>query len=324
MERNIMLRKISFSVQLEYKNSVRFVVSVVFALALGCLSEPTFAQEQGQRTFATAEAAGRALFDAMQAEDEQVPRNILGPGAKDVLSSGDPIEDSNTRASFVVKYQEMHRLVTEANGTVSLIVGAENWPFPIPLVKKNGSWYFDTAVGKDEIVFRRIGKNELSAVNACRELVDAQKQYFARPPANQPQQFAQRLVSDEGKHNGLYWHGASDEFDSPINPLIAYARQNLPTDQVGEHVPFNGYMFRVLTSQGPHSPGGAKDYIVDGKMSAGFAFVAYPVEYRSSGVMTFIVDKSGTIYEKNLGPNTTKLAQAATAYDPDSTWHREE
>jgi len=260
----------------------------------------------------------------MQAQDEQVPLNIFGPGAKDVLSSGDPVEDSDTRASFVVKYQEMHRLVTEASGTVSLIVGAENWPFPIPLVKKNGSWYFDTAVGKDEIVFRRIGKNELAAIDSLRELVEAQRQYFAHPPASVPKQFAQKLVSDEGQHNGLYWHGASDEFDSPINPLIAYARQNLPTDQVGEHVPFNGYMFRILTSQGPHAPGGAKNYIADGKMSAGFAFVAYPVEHRSSGVMTFIVDKSGAIYEKDLGRDTTKLAQTMTTYDPDSTWHKVE
>jgi len=324
MEKNIMLRKISFLIQLGCKNSVRFVVSAMFALALSSLSEPTLAQEQGQRTFASAEAASRALFDAMQAQDEQVPLNILGAAAKDVLSSGDPVEDSDTRASFVVKYQEMHRLVTEANGTVSLIVGAENWPFPIPLVKKNGSWYFDTAVGKDEIVFRRIGKNELAAVDSLRELVEAQIQYFARPPANLPHQFAQKLVSDEGQHNGLYWHGASDEFDGPINPLIAYARQNLPTDQAGEHVPFNGYMFRVLTSQGRHAADGAKNYIVDGKMSTGFAFVAYPVEYRSSGVMTLIVDKSGAIYEKDLGPGTTKLAQAMTAYDPDSTWRKVE
>jgi hypothetical protein len=130
-------------------------------------------------------------------------------------------------------------------------------------------------------------------------------------------------VSDAGQHNGLYWHGASDELDSPINPLIAYARQNLPEDQVGEHFPFNGYMFRILTSQGTHAPGGAKNYIVVyGRMSGGFAFVAYPVEYRSSGVMTLIVDESGTIYEKDLGPNTTKLAQAMTTYDPDSTWHQ--
>ena len=319
-----MLRRISFFAQLECKSVVRFAISVLFALSLGCSSAPMFAQEPGQRTFASAEDASRALFGAMQAQDEQAPLSILGPAGKDILSSGDRTEDSDARAGFVVKYQEMHRFVTEANGTVTLVVGAENWPCPIPLVNNHGSWYFDTPAGKDEILFRRIGKNEISAVDACRELVDAQKQYFARPPGDLPKQFAQKLVSDEGGHNGLYWHGASDEFDSPINPLIAYARQNLPTDQVGEHVPFNGYMFRILTSQGRHAPGGTKNYIVDGKMSAGFAFVAYPVEYRSSGVMTFIVDESGTIYEKDLGPNTTKLAQAMTAYDPDSTWHKAE
>jgi len=321
-ERNTMLQRISDFVQLECQGFVRFAVSILFALSLGCAPAPMFAQEPGQRTFASAEDASRALFDAMQAQDEQAPLSILGPAGKDVLSSGDPAEDLDSRVSFVVKYEEMHRFVTEENGTVTLVVGAENWPFPIPLVKKNGSWYFDTDSGKDEIVFRRIGSNEISAVYACRDLVDAQKQYFARPPGKLPSQFAQKLVSDEGGHNGLYWHGASDEFDSPINPLIAYARQDLPTDQVGEHIPFNGYMFRILTSQGRHAPGGAKNYIVDGKMSAGFAFVAYPVEYRSSGVMTLIVDKSGTIYEKDLGPDTKKLAQAMTAYDPDSTWHK--
>ncbi len=319
-----MLQMISDFVQLKCQGFVRFAVSILFALSLGCSPAPMFAQEPGQRAFASAEDASRALFDAMQAQDEQAPLSILGAAGKDVLSSGDPQEDLDSRVSFVVKYQEMHRFVTETDGTVTLVVGAENWPFPIPLVKNNGSWYFDTAAGKDEIVFRRIGRNELAAMDACRDLVDAQKQYFARPPGDLPKQFAQKLVSDEGRHNGLYWHGASDEFDSPINPLIAYARQNLSTDQVGEHVPFNGYMFRILTSQGRHAPGGAKNYIVDGKMTAGFAFVAYPVEYGSSGVMTFVVDKSGTIYEKDLGPNTTKLAQAMTAYDPDSTWHKAE
>jgi hypothetical protein len=316
-----MLHKISIFVQFECKSFVRFAVSVLIALALGCSSAPIFAQDPGQQTFASAEDAGRALYEAMEAQDEQAPLSILGPAGKDVLSSGDSDEDLNARVGFVVKYQEMHRLVTEANGNVSLVVGAENWPFPIPLVNNHGTWFFDTAAGKDEIVFRRIGRNELAAIDACRELVEAQKEYSARPPANLPKQFAQKLVSDEGQHNGLYWHGADDEFSSPINPLIAYARQNLPTDQVGEHVPFNGYMFRILTSQGPHAPGGAKNYVVDRKMSAGFAFVAYPVEYRSSGVMTFIVDESGTIYEKDLGPDTAKLAQAMTAYDPDSTWH---
>jgi hypothetical protein len=324
MERNTMLRRISIFVQVGCKNFARFAVSVLFVLPLGCSSAPMFAQEPGQRTFASAEEASRALFGAMEAQDEQAPLSILGAAGKEVLSSGDPQEDLDARVGFVVKYQEMHRFVTETNGAVTLVVGAENWPFPIPLVKSNGSWYFDTAAGKDEIVFRRIGRNELAAMDACRELVEAQKQYFARRPGDLPKQFAQKLVSDEGGHNGLYWHGASDEFDSPLNPLIAYARQNLPADQVGEHVPFNGYFFRILTSQGGHAPGGVKNYVVDGKMSAGFAFVAYPADYRSSGVMTFIVSESGTIYEKDLGPNTTKLAEAMTAYDPDSTWHKAE
>ena len=319
-----MRHRISSIVQLECKRFIRFGLSVLFALSLGCWSRPIYAQEPGQRTFASAEDASRALFDAMQGQGEQAALSILGPAGNDVLSSGDSEEDSDARVHFVVKYQEMHRFVTEAKATVTLIIGAENWPFPIPLVNNNGSWYFDTAAGKDEILFRRIGKNELAAMDACRDLVEAQKQYFAQPPGDVPSQFAQKLVSDEGRHDGLYWYGASDEFDSPINPLIAYARQNLPADQVGEHVPFHGYMFRILTGRGPHAAGGAKDYIVEGKMSAGFAFVAYPVEYRSSGVMTFIVDESGTIYEKDLGPDTTKLAQAMTTYDPDSTWHKVE
>jgi hypothetical protein len=324
MEKKIMLQRISNFFHGKNKRFARFAAPVLMTLSWGCWFVPLYAQEPGQRTFASTEDASRALFDAMHGQDEEAPLSILGPAGKDVLSSGDPQEDLDTRTGFVVKYQEMHRFVTEANGTVTLIVGAENWPFPIPLVKKNGSWYFDTAAGKDEILFRRIGGNEVAAMDACRELVEAQKQYFARPPSGLSSQFAQKLVSDEGRHNGLYWRGADDEFDSPINPLIAYARQNLPTDQVGQHVPFNGYMFRILTSQGAHAPGGAKNYIVDGKMSSGFAFVAYPVEYRSSGVMTFIVDESGTVYEKDLGPDTTKLAQAMTAYDPDSTWQKVE
>jgi hypothetical protein len=303
---------------------LKLVRLVVAALSLACFSAPIVAQQPGQRTFTSAEDAGGEFFAAMQSQNEQAPLRILGPAGKDVLSSGDPIEDSDARVGFVTKYQEMHRFVTEPNGKVTLVIGAENWPFPIPLANNHGSWYFDTTEGKDEILFRRIGKNELSAMEACHDLVEAQQQYFTRPPGGIPKQFAQKLVSDEGQHNGLYWQGAGDEFDSPINPLIAYARQNLPTDQVGQHVPFNGYMFRILTSQGRHAPGGARKYIVDGKMSAGFAFVAYPVEYRSSGVMTLIVDQSGTVYEKDLGLDTTKLARAMNVYDPDSTWHKAE
>jgi hypothetical protein len=322
MEKNTMPHN-SILVRLE-RNLVRLVVSGVFGFSLGCLPAPVFAQEPEQRTFASAEHASRELFTAMQSQNEQAPLRILGQAAKDVLSSGDALEDSDARVGFVTKYEEMHRFVKEPDGKVTLIIGAENWPFPIPLANNNGSWYFDTPDGKDEILFRRIGKNEVTAIDALHALVEAQQQYYTRPPAGIPKQYAQKLVSDEGGHNGLYWQGANDEADSPIDPLIAYARQNLPADQVGQHVPFNGYMFRILTGQGRHAPGGAKKYVVDGKMSGGFAFVAYPVEYRSSGVVTLIVDQSGTIYEKDLGPNTTKIAQAMTAYDPDSTWHKVE
>lgn len=319
-----MLRRFSTFVQGECKRFARFATAAVAALALGGAFAPTFAQEQGQQTFASTEDASRALFTAMQAEDNQAALSILGPAAKEVLSTGDPDEDADSRESFVVKYQEMHRFVKEANGSVTLVIGAENWPFPITLVNNHGSWFFDTAAGKDEILFRRIGRNEVAAMEACRQLVEAQRLYFIRPSGKLSQQFAQKLVSDKGRHNGLYWNGAYNEFDSPIDPLIAYASQEGATDQPGEPLPFDGYFFRILTGQGPHAVGGAKNYIIDGKMTGGVAFVAYPAEYRSSGVMTFIVDESGTIYEKDLGPNTTKLAQAMTAYDPDSTWYQAE
>jgi hypothetical protein len=314
MEKNIMLE---MNVVL-----VRFVASILFALSQACSFLPAVAQQTGQRTFASTEDAGRAFFAATQAQDEEALLKILGPAGKAIVSSGDAIEDMDSRIEFVEKYQDMHRFASEPNGTVILIVGAENWPLPIPLVNNHGSWYFDTPSGRDEILFRRIGKNELSAMDACRDLVQAQKQYFAHTPVDLSKQFAQKMVSDEGQHNGLYWHGADDEFSSPLNPLIAYAYRKDSEDPVGEQVPFNGYFFRILTRQGPHAPGGTRNHVVDGKMTTGFAFVAYPAEYRSSGVMTFIANESGAVYEKDLGPNTTKLAEAMTSYDPDSTWHK--
>jgi hypothetical protein len=323
-EGNTMLRNISILGQVERKIAIRFTAIALLALALGFSLVPTLAQEQGQRTFASVEDAGRSLFDAMQAQEDEALLGVLGPAGRDIISSGDPIEDLDARNSFTAKYQEMHRFVTEPNGTVTLIVGAENWPLPIPLISKNGAWYFDTQAGKNEILYRRIGKNEVFAIQALKDLVGAQKQYYDRAPDGLAKEYAQKLISDEGKHNGLYWAETDDQFDSPINPLIAYARQNRPIEEVGAHVPYNGYFFRILTSQGPHAPGGAKNYVVNGRMTAGFALVAYPVEYRSSGVMTFIVDGSGTIYEKDLGANTTKLARTMTVYDPDATWHKSE
>jgi len=319
-----MLQNISILAQPGLKKIIRFAAFALLAFSLTSGFMTAFAQQAEQQTFASVEEAGSAFFAAMKAPDDHSLMRILGPAGNDVISSGDPTEDLDTRTNFMVKYEEMHRFVREPNGTVTLVVGAENWPLPIPLVKKNGAWYFDTLAGKDEILFRRIGKNEMAAIEACGDLVDAQKQYFNKAPGGLAKQYAQKLVSDDGKHNGLYWAKTDDQFDSPIDPLIAYARQNLPADQVGTHDPFNGYLFRILTSQGPHAPGGARNYVVNGKMTAGFAFVAYPVEYRSSGVKTFIVSKSGVVYEKDLGPNTTRLAQSMTTYDPDSTWYKVE
>jgi hypothetical protein len=324
MKGTVMLQNISRIDQLGSKKFIRSGAFVLFAVVSASSLVPMFAQQPGQQTFSAVEDAGRAMFAALQAPDDRALLGILGPAGNDIVSSGDPIEDLETRDTITAKYEEMHRFVKEPNGMMTLVVGAENWPLPIPLANKNGAWYFDTQAGRDEILFRRIGKNEMLAMQSCGDLVDAEKQYFDRAPSGNSNQYAQKLVSDAGKHNGLYWEGADDQFESPVDPRIADARQNLPADQVGEHVPFNGYFFRVLTSQGPHASGGAKKYVVDGKMTLGFALVAYPVEYRSSGVMTFIVSKSGTIYAKDLGPNTTKLAQAMTAYDPDSTWHKEE
>ncbi len=316
-----MLQRMKSFGQLKWMRFGRFVASVLFALSLGSFL-PTFAQQPGQRSFASPEDAARALFAATQAQDQQALLGILGPDGKTVLSSGDPVEDQNAVIGFVVKYGEMHRFAKEPNGSVTLVIGAENWPFPIPLVNANGSWYFDTPAGKDEILFRRIGKNEVAAIGACHDLVEAEKQYFDRSRGDHSRQFAQKLVSDEGRHNGLYWHGAYNEFESPIDPLIANADGNGTDNHGGDPVPYNGYLFRILTNQGPHAAGGAKSYLVDGKMTGGFAFVAYPAEYRSSGVMTFIVDESGVVYEKDLGPDTTKLAESMSAYDPDSSWHQ--
>ena len=319
-----MLQNISSSDQFDWKKLSGFTGFVLLSLFWAGSFAQAFGQQAGQQTFSSVADAAGALFAAMQAPDDRALLAILGPAGNEIISSGDPIEDLDARTNFTAKYEEMHRFVTEPNGTVTLVIGAENWPLPVPLVSKNEAWYFDTQAGKDEILSRRIAKNEIFAIQACRDLVDAQNQYYEKAPYGYAKEYAQKLVSDRGKHNGLYWEETGDQFDSPINPLIAYARQNQPASQVGSRVPFKGYFFRILTSQGPHASSGAKNYVVDGKMTEGFAFVAYPVEYRSSGVMTLIVDKSGMIYEKDLGPDATKLADKISTYDPDSSWHKAE
>jgi hypothetical protein len=218
----------------------------------------------------------------------------------------------------VQKYQQCHRLVREPDGTTTLYIGAENWPTPIPLLNKGNSWYFDTAAGEQEILFRRIGLNEMSAIRVCQQLVAAQKEYYASH-----KEYAQRIFSSEGQHNGLYWKVTGSEPESPIGPLVAAASyEGYPEHQNGVPTPFRGYYYRILTRQGKNGPGGAKSYIVNGKMTDGFAFLAYPAEYRSSGVMTFIVDQDGVVYQKDLGKKTQALPKAVKEYDPDTTWQK--
>jgi hypothetical protein len=294
-------------------------LAAVTILLMGCFSARSIAQQQGQKTFSSPEDASNALVTAAQSNDEKAMLEILGPDEKQIVSSGDEAEDAHNRANFVKKYQEMHRLVKEPDGTITLYIGAENWPTPIPIVNKGNLWYFDTAAGKKEILYRRIGRNELSAVRVCQELVAAEKEYHSTH-----NEYAQKIYSDEGQHNGLYWKATHGEGESPIGPLVAAAVKGYTKNQAGAPTPYRGYYYRMLTSQGKNGPGGAKSYIVNGKMTAGFAFVAYPAEYRSSGVMTFIVNEDGVVYQKDLGKRTDVLAKALKEYNPNSTWRKTE
>ncbi len=292
-------------------------LSVVAILIAGCFPARFMAQQQGQKTFSSPEEASDALITAARNNDKSALMDILGLEGKQVISSGDEVEDREHRANMAEKYQQMHRLVKEPDGTVTVYIGAENWPMPIPLVNRGNSWYFDTAAGEKEILFRRIGLNEMSAIRVCQELVAAEKEYYS---AGQ-HQYAGKIFSDEGQHNGLYWKAADGEPESPIGPLVAAAvTQGYPGGQGGPATPYRGYYYHILTRQGKNGPGGAKKYIADGKMTGGFAFVAYPAEYRSSGVMTFIVNQDGVVYQKDLGKRTGILGKAIEEYNPDSTW----
>ena len=283
------------------------------------------AEPARQKTFSSPDEASRALIRAVQSGNEKELLEIFGTDGKEIISSGDKVEDQKNRDAFAEKYQRMNRLVKEPDGTVRLYVGAENWPMPIPLVNKSGAWYFDTGAGRAEILFRRIGRNEIAAIRVLQELVDAQKEYYSEPRDNAVKQYAQKFVSDQDKHNGLYWKTSNGEAESPIGPLVAYASsEGYPKDANFGPAPFQGYYYSVLTRQGKNASGGAKNYIVNGNMTRGFAFLAYPAEYAASGVMTFIIDQDGIVYQKNLGPNTANLAKTLSVYDPDETWEKVE
>jgi Protein of unknown function (DUF2950) len=291
-------------------------------LAAGSVPGFSLAQQTGQKTFPSAQAAGRALAAAAQSNDEQALLTVLGPGAKSIVSSGDDVEDAQNRATFVERYNEMHRMVKEPNGTTTLYVGSQNWPLPIPLVNKGKIWYFDSISAKREVLFRRIGRNEMSTIMTSKELVAAEKEYADSHNGV----FAKQLFSDAGQQNGLYWKAQAGQAESPIGPLVAQASmEGYPSNPEGaQPVPYRGYYYRVLTQQGPAAKGGVKNYLIDGKMTGGFAFIAYPAAYRSSGVKTFIVCQSGVIYSKDLGPNTAAIAKAVKNFNPDTTWKKDQ
>ena len=296
--------------------------AVAILLTACCSTRPIpTGQQPGQKTFSSAEEASQALVAAAQNNDEKAMLDILGPDGRQIVSSGDETEDAQSRANFVQRYQEMHRLVVEPDGTTTLYIGAKNWPTPIPLVNKGNLWYFDTDAGKKEILYRRIGQNEISTIRICQELVAAEKEFYS----TQHNEYAQTIFSNEGQHNGLYWKAADGEPQSPIGPLVASAiTEGYAKSRNGAPTPYRGYYYHILTRQGENGPGGAKNYIVNSQMTEGFAFVAYPAEYRSSGVMTFIVNEDGVVYQKDLGKETDVLAKAMNEYDPDSSWQKAE
>ena len=301
----------------------RMNVQKVTALLLGCIlyaaTLPALAQAPAaQRTFDSPEAAAKALIAAAAADDEAALVAIFGAKHRNVIVTADKAQDRESHARFVQAARQYQLLRAEKDGRVTLLVGADAWPLPIPLVQTAGAWRFDTAAGAEEIINRRIGANELAAIEALTFYGDAQRQYASKPRDNtKVRQFAQRLGSTPGKKDGLYWNADASKGEelSPLGPLISHAAA---ARKGGE--PYHGYYYKILKGQGMAAPGGRYSYVINGHMVAGYALIAYPAEYRTSGVKTFIVNHYGVIYEKDLGPNTAQRAASITEYGPGKTW----
>jgi Protein of unknown function (DUF2950) len=298
-------------------------IGVAMVVPIGaCNSNQQSAPVQaGPRTFSSPEDAGKALAEAAKSQNQNAILQIFGPGSAEILSTGDATEDKASLDGFAKAYQVMNRWRKLGDGTELLLVGADNQAFPIPLMKNSaGQWYFDAAAGKEEILARRIGRNEIAAIDICASIADAQQQYFAQHHDG-VNQYAQKFISDEGKQNGLYWPEVSGQPRSPLGPLIAFATSEGYKVQPSQHQPFYGYYFALLDKQGPNAKGGAKDYVANGKkMTGGFAVLAYPAEYRQSGVMSFLINQNGPLLEKDLGNTTDQVASAMTEFNPDRTW----
>lgn len=297
-----------------------WVVTVI--LGMFTLAPDSSSAEALQKRFSSPEEAVEALVAAARADDLNTMLSILGPGSKELVSSGDSVADNASRDKFVASYEQKHSLEARTAGTRILHIGADDWSMPIPIVRKGNSWGFDIGKGKKEVLNRRIGRNELYVIDVIDAYVDAQHEYASRDCRGGGRvEFAQRIISTRGSRDGLYWEAREGEEQSPLGPLVAQAAQEGYSAD-GNLSPFHGYYFKVLKGQGKNAKGGAYSYVVKDKMILGFALVAYPAEYGNSGVMTFVVNQEGILFEKNLGKNTRRLAEAMTVYNPDKSWKR--
>ncbi len=301
-----------------------FMLLLALVVALTSCNEqekPAETQTQaGPKTFATPDDAGKALVDAAKSDGRDAMLAIFGPGSADIIYSGDATADKDAFAGFVSDYDAMHRWRKLDNSSELLLTGTDNKTFPIPLKKNaSGQWYFDTAAGKDEILSRRIGRNEMAAIDVCAAIAEAQKEYFSKPHDG-AKQYAQKFISDEGKQNGLYWASPEGQPKSPLGPLVAFATGEGYKLQPNLFAPFYGYYFHLLDKQGADAKGGAKSYVVNGKMTGGFAVLAYPAHYGDSGIMTFIINQNDVVYQKDLGKTTSDVASAMTDFNPDKSW----
>ncbi len=298
------------------------IAAIIF---LSGTHSPSLAEQIQQKSFASPEEAVNALVAAVKADDKKEMLAILGSGGKELISSGDEVADKAGRERFLKAYDVMNRLEKESADKMILHIGKDDWSLPIPIVEKNNTWIFDTKAGKEEILNRRIGRNELNVIEGLHAYVDAQHEYASKDyKGSGAVEFAQKIISTEGKHDGLYWEAKEGEEMSPLGPLVARATKEGYTKQVEGFTlsPFHGYYYKILKGQEKHATGGAYDYVVKEKMILGFALVAYPAQYGNSGIMTFIVNQEGVIYEKNLGKNTERIAKAMKKFDPDKTWKK--
>lgn len=295
--------------------------AMIIALAACRTSTPKPADQQG---YASPQQAVVALVTAVQNDDDSALLTILGPEAQDLIASGDPVADQNSRTRFLEIFGEKHRLEQEMADRALLIIGNKEYPFPIPIHQYDGAWAFDTGAGREEILKRRIGRNELHTIEVMRVYTEAQREYASSKHHGNSPLFAQKLTSSEEQKDGLYWPVAEGEEESPFGPLIARATEEGYTGDLDENPPepFHGYYFKILKAQGSHASGGAFDYVAGGKMVLGFAMVAYPAKYEASGIMTFIVNQEGIIYEQDLGEGTADKALAMTDFDPDDSWKK--